>query len=317
MATTNVTKYMNNPNSFSSRLKNIGTTSATNLAANVAENAANIVKNSGDAAKQTITYAIGSTDVSSTLARSVAYLVGILVILFILSLLVHYFVTPVYSLHPGTPGLIPVPGFDDGVIFWNGSGGTGVIANKDTPIVNAYYNYSVIMDIFIQQPMKFSHRPRILLSRGAVPNPAPSGDTITGIFSNYNLIVALDSKTTDLIVSVLNKNNQAENVIIANAPVQMPFRLGILVMENAMEIYINGRLYKTKKYDSNLKDVKGDIASATGADIGIAKIQNLKIWSRVLSSPEVAQSKPEMATAASFHADKIPTSTACTTTPNQ
>ena len=250
----------------------------------------------------------------STIGRMAAYLSGILIIIIIISLLIHYFITPVYSLHPGAPGLITVPGFDDGSIFWNGSGsypGTSSIKNEDLPIVNSFFNYSLIVDIFIQNPMQFSKHPRIILSRGAVANPSPSGDTITGILSNYNVAVALQPNPTDMIVSVLNTNNMSENVKIENAPVQEPFRLGIIVMETAMEVYINGNLVKTRKYDANLKDVKGDINPASGVEIGIAKMQNLKIWPRILSSPEIAQAQPPMATATSFGAGPIPTSSSC------
>jgi len=253
-------------------------------------------------------------DLTSVLARVAAYLFGIIAILIVLSLLVHYFVTPIYSVHPGAPGLIVIPGFDDGVLFWNGIS-MSVVANKDTPIVNAYYNYTMQVDLFIQNPMQFSPHPRILLSRGAIRNQTPVGDTITGLLSNYNLVVALQPNTTDLIISVLNAANQSENVIIENAPVQTPFRLGMVVMENAMEIYINGKLHKTRKYAKSLKDVKGDISPAIGPEISIAKMHNLKIWPRALSSPEVAQATPAMEPASAFLADKIPSSTACPSMP--
>jgi len=257
---------------------------------------------------------IPAGSVMTGLGRVASYVIGILIIVIILSLLVHYFITPVYSLHPGTPGIISIPGFDDGVIFWNGSGSypiTKTILNHDLPIVNNYNNYSMIVDVFIQNPMQFSKHPRIILSRGATMNGTPMGDNILGLASRYNLVVALAPDTTDIIVSVLNVNHQSENIIIENAPVQQAFRLGVVVMEKVMEVYINGKLAKTRKYEYSLMDVKGDINPASGVESTIAKLQNLKIWPRVLHSPEIMYAKPEMASSASFGATGIPASTSC------
>jgi len=251
---------------------------------------------------------------SSGIGRMIAYVIGIIIIVVVISLLIHHFVTPIYAFHPGAPGIITIPGFDDGVLFWNGSGqypGVGPIKNEDLPIVNIFYDYSLIMDMFIQNPMQFSQHPRILFSRGATPASAPTGDLILSILSNYNLVVALKPDTTDLIVSVLNVSNQMETVIVPNAPIQEPFRLGIILMQNALEVYINGSLMKTRTFTMGLKDVKGDIAPASGVELNIAKIQNLKIWGRVLTSPEMRAAKPDMASAASFGAGPIPSSTSC------
>lgn len=257
-----------------------------------------------------------SGSVVNGFGRIAAYVIGIIIILIILSLLVHYFVTPVYSAHPGDPGIIPIPWADNGKIFWNNTGTypiAGTIRNADLPISNAYMNYSLTVDMFIQNPIQFSSYPRILLSRGATMNTKQTGTEMTGLSSNYNLIIALAPATTDLIISVLNTKNQPENSIINNAPVQKAFRLGIIIMEKAMEIYVNGLLMKTKKFDSttSLMDVKGNIEIASGAERNIAKMQNLTIWNSVLTSPEIAHAKPAMATDASFEAGAIPSSTSC------
>jgi hypothetical protein len=285
------------------------------------------VNSVGNAAKGVVTGVASSVaslntaqsgSVVNGFGRIAAYVIGIIIIIIVLSLLVHYFVTPIYSAHPGDPGIIPIPWADNGQIFWNNTGTypiAGTIKNADLPISNAYMNYSLTVDMFIQNPMQFSSRHRILLSRGATMNATPSGTEMTGLSSNYNLIIALAPSTTDLIISVLNTNNQSENSIIDNVPVQKAFRLGIIIMEKAMEIYINGLLIKTKKFDKNtsLMDVKGDIMIASGAERNIAKMQNLTIWNTVLTSPEIAHAKPAMATDASFAAGAIPSSTSCAT----
>ena len=246
---------------------------------------------------------VGATG-TSNIGRILAYVIGIIIVVIILSLLVHYYITPIYSLQPGAPGIIPVPGFDDGIIYWNGSGkypAMGVIKNDDLPIKSAYCDYTLIVDMFIQNPLQFSQNSRILLRRGI---------SSTDIKSN-NLIVALEADTTNMVISVINAGNNTEQLIIENIPVQEPFRLGIVVMQNALEVYINGFLMKTRKLHNALKDIGGDISPASGSEISIAKMQNLKIWPRILSTPEIRQAKPELADGKSFNALAIPSSTSC------
>jgi uncharacterized membrane protein YtjA (UPF0391 family) len=264
--------------------------------------------------------AMGTTGImgmQNGIGRILAYVIGIIIVVIVLSLLIHYYVTPIYSLQPGAPGIISVPGFDDGIIFWDGSGkypAMGVIKNDDLPIKSAYCDYSLIVDMFIQNPLQFSQYSRILLKRGDPTSikATPTSKEIIGAMSNYNLVVALQPDTTDMVVSVMNAGGGMENVIIENIPVQEPFRLGIVVMQNALEVYINGFLMKTRKINNGLKDVGGDLAPASNSELSIAKMQNLKIWTRILSTPEIREAKPALASATSFNALAIPSSTSCT-----
>lgn len=244
------------------------------------------------------------------IARVISYLLAILVVIFVILLFIHFFIKPIFSLRPGTPGIIPVPGFDDGKLYWN-KVNPGQILNKDLPIATSCFSYSLIMDMFIQNPLQFSRYPRVLFSRGAERKEKPSGDTLLGVLSNYNLAVALLPDTNDLIVSVLNKDNNMENVIVPNIPVQEPFRLGIVVLEAALEVYLNGHLVKTRTFGAPPKDVKGDIYPASGVEANIAKIRNLKIWSRILTTSEIRYSQPPLSTAKEFEAGPMPSSTSC------
>jgi hypothetical protein len=246
----------------------------------------------------------------SGIKRIIAYLLAIVVVIFVILLFVHFFIKPVFQLRPGAPGVIPVPGGDDGKLFWNKTS-AGRILDKDLPISQQYYGYTINLDIFIQNPLQFSNSPRILFSRGAEFKQQPSGDTLLSVLSNYNIVVALLPDVNDIIVSVLNKDNNMENVIIQNAAVQEPFRLGMVVMENALEVYLNGHLVKTKTFTSPLKDVKGDIYPATGAEANIAKLRNLKIWPRLLTTSEIRYASPSLSSAKDFNASPMATSSMC------
>ena len=250
----------------------------------------------------------GST--GSSIGRILAYLLTIGVVILVILLFINYFITPIFRLQPGGPGIIPVPGFDDGKLFWKNTS-PGQIQNKDLPIVSQYYGYTINLDIFVENPLQFASTPRIFFSRGATKKEKPSGDTILGTLDNYNLVAALLPDTNDLIVSVLNKDNNQENIIVPNVPVQDPFRLTMVVMRQALEVYINGKLIRTRKFLSEPKDVKGDIYPTAGIEINSMKVHNLKIWPRLLSSSEIRNALPVLSSAKDFGAGPMPSSTSC------
>jgi hypothetical protein len=206
--------------------------------------------------------------------------------------------------------MITIPNSDNGKLFWDKIN-SGEILNKDLPINNLYYNYSMIMDIFIQNPFQFSRYPRVLFSRGAKFKEKPSGDTMLGVMSNYNIVIALLPDTNDLIVSVLNKDNNMENAIVSNIPIQEPFRIGVILMERALEVYLNGHLIKTRQLSSPPKDVKGNIYPSSGIESNIAKIRNLKIWPVILTTSEIRYAKPPMSSVKEFSAKPMPNSSTC------
>jgi hypothetical protein len=125
-------------------------------------------------------------------------------------------------------------------------------------------------------------------------------------------VAALLPDTNDLIVSVLNKDNNMENVVIPNIPIQEPFRLGIVLMDKALEVYINGHLMKTRTFTAPPMDVLGDIYPATGIESNMALVRNLKIWPRIVTSAEIRYASPSLSTEKEFGAGPMPSSsTSC------
>lgn len=253
--------------------------------------------------------AIGAGERSS-IARIFAYLLAIIIVILVILLFINYFITPIFRLQPGGPGIIPVPGFDDGKLFWNKTS-PGMLQNKDLPIASQAYGYTVNLDVFVQNPLQFSIAPRVFFSRGAQMKQKPSGDTMLSVLENYNLAAALLPDTNDLIVSVLNVNNNMENIIVPNIPIQQPFRLTMVVMQQGLEVYINGNLMKTRMFSAVPKNVTGDIYPSSGVEINVTKVRNLKIWSRILTISEIKQATPSLSSDKDFGATGIPSSTSC------
>ena len=246
----------------------------------------------------------------SMLGRILVYLVALIIIVFVILVFIDRFFTPIFKSRPGDPGIIPVPWSDDGVLYWN-KGTTGQILNKDLPISNLSSNYSLILDIFIQNPLQFSKYPRVLFSRGATFRNTRIGDTLLGVMNNYNFAIALLPDTNDLICSVLNKDDNMEISLISNVPVQQPFRVGIIIMEMAMEVYLNGKLVNTRVFLNAPKNVVGDIYPASGIEINIAKMRNLKIWSKVITASNIREALPQISVSSDFVAAPMTTSSTC------
>ena len=248
-----------------------------------------------------ITYTGISSNTSSKMweyiKQGLAYLFGIAIIIFIIMLFIHFFITPIFSSQPGAPGIVTLPGLDKGVLFWNKSS-PEVILNSVLPIQNMEYGYSFIIDIFIINPhVHFSTHPRILFRRGGTLKATPTGDTLAGMIEDYNIVGALLPDTNDLIISVLNTSNHSESTLIPNVPVQEPFRLGVVLMNQALEVYVNGHLMKTRTFSAPPKSVKGNFYPLGGTETPLAKLQNFKVWPSILSSPEIRYAKPDMPSA--------------------
>ena len=255
-----------------------------------------------------------SNSTISSMGQVATYVLAVLVIMLFILIIVHFFITPIFQLRPGGPGMIPVPGGDDGLIFWN-KGNHPQILDNQLPINGKSWGYSLILDMFIQNPLQFSNQYRILFSRGAVRKATPTGsDTFLGMLDTYNLVVAMKPDTNDLVVSVLSGSSTTkneENVVISNVPVQKSFRLGIVVMENAVEVYMNGNLVKTRKYDYNIQSVVGPIDSASPQESTIALFPLLKVWNRILTTSEMRYAKPELNVIAPLGALSMPSSSSC------
>lgn len=246
-----------------------------------------------------------------SIKRIATYLIAVFIVVLILLLFIHYFIRPIFRTKPGAPGWITIPGKDDSVLFWE-KGSTGPIPNDKLPILTDYYDYTLQCDFFITNPFQFSTRPRILLTRGGIRNETPVGGFLTGVLSQYNLAIALKPDTNDMIVSVLNTDKQMEVALLPNIPVQQPFRLTVVVLQYNMEVYLNGYLMRTITFTKTPLDVKGEIAPAVGAEANIARYRNLKVWPRILTTPEIREATPPLPSVEDMGGTPIPSSSTST-----
>jgi hypothetical protein len=225
----------------------------------------------------------------------VGYLVAILIVLLAILLFVHFLITPIFQFTPGGPGVIPVPGTNDAMVYWKSYPNDPVLDASGAILGNQSANWSMSLDVFIAEPLQFnSGEERILFERS------------TRMLANtYNLRIVLLPNTTDLRVSVLNSSRNEEFINVTNVSVQTPFRLGVVLLDRIMEVYVNGRLYKTLPLSDTVLSEGGGIRGPQGDMATLAKVKNLILWKRPITPSEMRYARPTLASASDFGSSQM------------
>jgi len=245
--------------------------------------------------KSTSSYFSGSSSStgSFTWTSIIGYLISILTMLLIILLLVHYFIRPIFQMSPGGAGFIPVPGLNDNEVFWKVKTILAPIDDIKTAVSKVSFNWSMTLDIVIKNPMSLGTANRVFFSRGSL------------------LTVALMPTTTDMVVTVRNSANNEEPLTIKNVPVLTPFRLGIVIMDRAVEVYINGKLLRSRTLASTPLDGGGTFNPPQGPMAELASVNNLIIWKRTLSPSEIRYASPALMTLNPTDVAALPTVDSC------
>jgi len=261
-------------------------------------------------------YTASSLDVLDTNTMSwtaiIGYTVTILLVLFIILLFVNYTITPIFQIQPGGPGIIRLPFSNPSKNYWPPAKvGVEVPDIVDTPINKSLMatNWSMSLDICITDPLMpvlvgpaTNAQPgfRLLFNRGgqAPANPGTDG-TITSVLTGYNLAIGLLKDTNDLVVSVINGVGNPENILVRNIPTQKPFRVGVIIMDSAFEVYINGKLFKTRKVVSALPQFNSGVPpppfqGPKGPMNQMARVGNLILWTSVIEPSVMKYASPTL-----------------------
>lgn len=246
-------------------------------------------------------------------AEYMSYFFSILVVIFAILMFIHYFVTPIWQLNPGGPGIIPIPGMSDASVYWRNVKDEQVIQDASSSFANISANWSMSLDIFVSEPFIQDTKPRIIFARCKNNSIHLSSSVlITDSISDSNLTMSIIPSTNDLLVSALNSDNLSEDILIPNIPVQKPFRIGVVLFDSHMEVYINGMLYKTRQFSSSVKQVGGSFRPVPSPNINkTVYVKNLILWSRTVSPSEIRYAKPVLASASEFDSNVMTTGSQC------
>lgn len=230
----------------------------------------------------------GSSDPSSpSKAKPILLtLLTVALIGFIILVIVHFTIRPIFRSGSADPGLIPIPtlGSDTTGHYWKAA--SAPLQSADTVLTgnqSGTMDFSLSVDVLIHNPNVKSagNRPIFWRSDKQVPDSAanlPEGANIVREIGIFNFAAYLAPQTNDLIVSVLNGQSELESVVVQNVPTGEPFRLGIILTGLFLEVYINGKLYRTRNLTSPPLPVVGSFMPPGGPYADMAAVRNLRIW---------------------------------------
>lgn len=225
------------------------------------------------------------------------WFIAVVVVVTVILLFVHFTLRPVFRLVPGGKGIIPIPGFSDGQVYWKPKTAVAPLIESKLPASYPTQNWTFTLDIFINNPTVHGFEPSYIFSRGTGYKK--------GTIEENVVEVLLIPGSNDLVVTVRNSLRNSESVLLSNVPVQTPFRLGVVVLDVAMEVYVNGRLMKTRAMDAPPANFKGVFVPPQGDAASLVKISNLHLWNRVLTPSEIRNAQPALVSSSLFKDFKL------------
>jgi hypothetical protein len=239
-----------------------------------------------------------NTSVNPGVVQYLFYFVALVIVLLLVLILVHYTIRPIFKLRPGGQGYIPLPGSDDSKRFWTDI--TKPLANiqeVDSGLNSQYDNWSMMLDIQVDNPTANTGLPRVLFTRGQfapeLETSIKENDTIMALNPVFNTIIYLDKLTNDLYITVQTVSPEniskysLESAMIPNVPVGKAIRLGLMIGSHVLEVYVNGYLAHSRTYVNSIRGVAGPIQPPSEQIFNhTARVFNLCLWKRPLSPAE-------------------------------
>lgn len=210
-----------------------------------------------------------STEGGTTLLGSIYYLVLFIFSIFVILMIVNYTIKPIFSLSPGQPGIISLPGAQDNEIYWTSSYPASNDArprglDKLTNLNLGSSETTLSVDVYLPGLSGISIYKRILFFKGK----RELNNSSSGIWSSYpatsevrSTLEALREKVRTLPISMIAYIDESNKLMvdffdqtnspitlgpIDNVPTDKPFRITITQQEKLLELYLNGKLAQSR-----------------------------------------------------------------------
>lgn len=111
-----------------------------------------------------------------------------------------------------------------------------------------------------------------------------------GLPKRMNPGIFLDPNTNDIVVFVDTERGGEiyhESVRISDVPMDIPFRIGVIVNETMLEVYMNCKLEVSLVLKGRPQSVEDVWYGLSGAAAAQAQIQNLYIWKRAVPADQI------------------------------
>lgn len=118
-----------------------------------------------------------------------------------------------------------------------------------------------------------------------------------GLPARMNPGIFVDPNINDIIVFVDTMNGATpyrESVRIVDIPLDTPFRLGVIINGQVLEVYLNCKLEVTKVLAGVPREIENEWYGISGRANAQAQIQNLMIWTSALAAEDVRTLCPEL-----------------------
>ena len=186
-----------------------------------------------------------------------------------------------------------------GAIFWDKRPVSGKYTVPEDAVEDLRdTRYTCLIDIVLKntRPRMGGNINRHIFHRGS-EDLLPATLPAYGLPKRMNPGVFLDPNVNDILIyvdTIQNSTTFRESVRIADIPLDIPFRLAIIVSKKLLEVYINCRLEVTKLLDGEPKEVENTWYGISGSAAAEARVQNLTIWRQPLMVQEIAPLCPAL-----------------------
>lgn len=188
---------------------------------------------------------------------------------FLILLIVHYSIRPVFSFVPGGTGLITVSTATDDKVYWNDK--KQPAANSRVPLdTDALANYpfennfTVSVDLYIRRPTDTAEGCRVLFYKTyrcgsgtgaavaatgvkaadianpvAALTPTTTANLVSNMATTCSMMAYLNGNDLHVVMFTGIANTELSTPAIKNIPVYKPFRLSVIVETKIFTVYIN------------------------------------------------------------------------------
>jgi hypothetical protein len=235
-----------------------------------------------------------------------------LLVIFLVLLLIHYTITPIFSFTAGDGGSIPLANTTDGQLVWTKAPPLADVSANLVAVLP--HGFTIQQDLYIENEVLLTNRKRIFFYRASGPvvvDPSQPENLIEQ-YPESNLLMYLSANTNDLIVTAITEKPSGELTYesaptLLNIPVKQVIRLTVVFLAEIMEVYLNGKLHGTHTFRYTPKLSEAPFFSTPDAFRNSVRVMNLKYWDRALTSVEVSKSGPPLTDKKLFGSDEMST----------
>lgn len=120
-----------------------------------------------------------------------------------------------------------------------------------------------------------------------------------GLPKRMNPGIFVDPNTNDIIVfvdTIRGADTMRESARIADIPLDVPVRIGVVLNKRVLEVYLNCKLEVTKVLQGDPKHVENEWYGLAGPAGAQAQIQNLYVWKESLNADDMLHLCPAIPT---------------------